>query len=71
MDLPLPASKILYNRHLKEIEDVLRVDAENKMNDAAARLLEITKAEAPSKLIRLEGGQEVAQIAVTVDGTWQ
>ena len=41
------------------------------MNDAAARLLKITQFEESSKVIRLEDGQEIAQIAVTVDGTWQ
>ena len=71
MDLPPPVSKTPYNRHGIEIENALKVQADDKMNDAAARLLKITKAEEPSKVIRLEGGQEVAQVAVTVDGTWQ
>ena len=71
MDLPPPVSKTPYNRHVMEIENALKVQADDKMNDAAARLSKVIKTEEPSKVIRLEGGQDVAQGAVTVDSTWQ
>eukprot|EP00794_Sanderia_malayensis_P019336 gene19336-21256_t len=71
MNLPPPVAKKPYNSHLKDIETSLVAQAEEKMNAAAARLVEITRTEEPSKLRRLENGKVVAQIAVTVDGTWQ
>ena len=40
------------------------------MNEVAARLVNIVKAEEPSKVIKRKDGKEVGQIAVTVDGTW-
>ena len=71
LNLPPPVMKASYNKHLKDIKAALVVQAENKMNEAAARLVNMVKAEEPSKVIKLEDGKEVGQIAVTVDGTWQ
>ena len=53
MDLPPPVTKTPYNRHIKDMEDALTVQAEDKVYDAAARLIKITKAEEPSKVIKL------------------
>ena len=71
MNLPPPVLSKPYNRHLKTIEEAAVHEAEEKMNDAAARLIEITRTEEPSKIVKLESGKEVAQVSVTVDGTWQ
>ena len=51
--------------HLKSIEEAAVHEAKNKMNEEAARLIEITRNE------ELESGKEVAKVAVTVDGTCQ
>ena len=43
MNLPPPVLKKPYNMHLKSIEEAAVHEAEKKMNEAAARLIEITR----------------------------
>ena len=68
LNLPPPLLRKPYNRHLKGIEEAAVHEAEEKMKDAAARLIEITRTE---ESLKLGCGKEVAQVAVTVDGIWQ
>eukprot|EP00795_Rhopilema_esculentum_P005774 gene5774-11058_t len=51
LNLPPPVMKASYNKHLKDIEAALVVQAENKMNETAARLVNIVKAEEPSQVL--------------------
>lgn len=67
MNLPPPVTQKAYNQHLEEIEKVSKKHAENLMQDAADRLREKVCKERPDDI----GSNGVAEVAVTVDGTWQ
>ena len=71
MDLPPPVTKESHNNHLKDIEKELKLEAEVKMKEAADRILNILKVEEPERVIVTEDRQEIGEIPVTVDGTWQ
>ena len=71
LNLPPPVLRKPYNRQLKGIEEAAVHEAEEKTNDAAYRLIEIRRTEESNKIVELGCGKEVAQVAVTVDGTWQ
>ena len=71
MNLPLPVHKEAYNNHLKQIEQEVILEAEVKMNQAASRLKDIIKAEDPDRVKTIVNGKEIAEVAVSVDGTWQ
>ena len=71
MDLPPPVTKESHDIHLKEIEQEMKLEAEEKMKDATDRILNILKVEEPERITVTDDGQEIGEIAVTVDGTWQ
>ncbi len=63
--------KKAYINHLKDAEKVFEDEAETKMKNAASRLVQIVSDEEPDKTSIGTDGQRVAEVAVTVDGTWQ
>ena len=71
MNLPPPLHKEAYNAHIKQIEKELSIEAEKKMNEAAIRLKDITKIKDSNKVKIAANGQEIAEVAGSVDGTWQ
>lgn len=71
MDLPPPVTKKAYNDHLINIEKQSISNAEKLMCDAAERLKHITEKEHPENIHILEDGHVVANVSVSVDGTWQ
>jgi len=71
MNLPPPILSKPYSAHLKEMHLCYLTEAHNKMKDAAKRLLIKTEHEEPHKVIENENGNRIAEVSVTVDGTWQ
>ena len=71
MDLPPPVTKKAYNQHLISIEKQSVTNAEKLMSDAAERLKQITAKEHPENIHPSSDGSIVADVAVSVDGTWQ
>ena len=71
MNLPSPILSKPYNNHLKEAEEVYCKEAECKMKDAAERLIEKTELEEPQSVSKDENGNRIAEVGVTVDGSWQ
>ena len=69
--LPPPVSKRAYNELLKKIKDATVKYTEEVMVDAANRLKEIIEREEPSKIHIDDSGNKIADVGVTVDGTWQ
>ncbi len=72
MNLSKPISRPGYNKSMKNIEHASSEVAEKIMNEAAERLIDITSREDGDK-IEWDGeqNQKIAEVAVTVDGTWQ
>jgi hypothetical protein len=66
MNLPPPVTKKAYNEHLIQIEKAAIGNAEQQMQDAARRVREKVAREQPDDIL-----DDVASVAVTVDGTWQ
>ena len=66
MNLPPPVTKKAYNEHLIQIENATIGNAEQQMQDAARRVKEKVDGEQPDDIV-----DDVASVAVTVDGTWQ
>lgn len=71
LNLPTPLSKAAYNKQLKHLGDVAMKTCEKIMNEAAARLIYVTEKEHPALTEIDKNGRKLAQVAVTVDGTWQ
>ena len=71
MDLPSPVTSKPYNAHLKKTEKAFTKEAGQKMYDAAKRLIEITKKEEPERVHIGPNNEDIAEVGVTVDGTWQ
>lgn len=71
LDLPPPVTKKAYNDHLISIEKQAKNNAEKLMCDAAKRLKDITEKEHPEDIHTLQNGHAVADVSVSVDGTWQ
>ena len=71
MGLSPPVSNKNYNQHVKKIEEAAIANAEDVMKEAADRLRNITVNESPQNLHTQEEGTVLADVAVTVDGTWQ
>ena len=72
MNLPKPASRQAYNKSMKKVEDASVNVAEKLMNDAAKRLFDITADEQSDQIEWNEERKDnIAKVAVTVDGTWQ
>ena len=70
MNLPPPVTKKVYNDHLIQIEKVAIKNAETLMEETAQRLIAKVAAE-KSIDIKQDNGERIANIAVTIDGTWQ
>jgi len=71
MDLPQPVTSNAYISIQKKLLEKADVQAEKIMNDAAHRLFEITRKHNPENISNSEEHGELANVAVTVDGTWQ
>ena len=70
MNFPPPVTKKSFNEHLIQIEKAAVKHAGSQMQEAAKRLLNVIKKEQPENIAN-EEGTETAEVAVTVDGTWQ
>ena len=70
MNLPPPMAKEAYQNHLIQIEKATKSNAEEVMKDAAKRLRDKVSIEHPND-IEMDGEELIANVAVTVDGTWQ
>ena len=66
MNFPPPA----YNDHQIQIKSTAEDNAENLMKDAAKRLVDKVAMERPDD-IEVDGTTVIANVSVTVDGTWQ
>ena len=71
MDLPPPVTSNAYNKQLKQVKNQSVRCAEELMCQAAERLHTIRSKEEPENIKELNDGVTVADVAVTVDGTWQ
>ena len=71
MDRSPPSTKKAYNDHLKRIEKMALSDTEEIMCKSAERLRDITARETPENIYTTEDGTVLADVAVSVDGTWQ
>ena len=71
LDLPKPIHHKPYDKIIRDLSGNAQRLAERKMMDAAAKLVQITKEEDPSNIEESSEGQIIANVAVTVDGTWQ
>ena len=70
MNLPPPVTKKAYNDHLIQIEKAVVTNTESLKQEAAKRLVQNVTAQRPSG-VKVIDDQPVANVAVTVDGTWQ
>jgi len=70
-DLPKPVGKGSFNKLCTSISSAATETASSSISNAADRLFKITEKENPSNIIVLPGGRKVANVAVSVDGTWQ
>ena len=71
MDLPPPVTKKAYNQHLINIEKQSMTNAEKLMCDAAERLKHTTSKEHPEDIHPSRDGSNIADVSVSVDGSWQ
>ena len=71
MDLPKPISRFAYQKSLVNVEKAAKNLAINCMKKAAERLIEPVKREEPYNIDELDHGTEIANVAITIDGTWQ
>ena len=70
MNLPPPVTKKAYNDHQIQIKTIVVDNAETLMKDAAKRLVDKVAMESPDD-IEDDGTTVVANVSVTIDGTWQ
>ena len=70
MNLPPPIIKAAYNEQQKQKLEVAENSTHNIMLEVCNHLRKIV-AEEPSKIELDEEGNEIASVAVTVDGAWQ
>ena len=70
MNLPPPVTKKAYNDHQIQIKTIAVDNAETLMKDAAKRLVDKVAMERPDD-IEDDGTTVVANVSVTIDGTWQ
>ena len=71
MDLPALINVTAYNRTLKNIYSVSVKLAEQQMKEAADRLKKLVLDEETENIELSPAGDTIAQVAVSVDGTWQ
>ena len=69
MNLQPPVAKEAYKKHIVQIEKATKSNAEAVMKDAAKRLREIMTKHLDD--IEMDGEDIIANVALTVDGTWQ
>ena len=69
MNLPPPVTKKAYNDHQIQIKTIAVDNAETLMKDAAKRLVDKVAMERPDD-IEDDGTTVVANVSVTIDGTW-
>ena len=70
MNLPPPMAKEAYQNHLIQIEKATKSNAKEVMKDEAKRLRDKVSIEHPND-IEMDDEELIANVAVTVDGTWQ
>ena len=70
MNLPPPVTKKAYNDHKIQIKTIAVDHAETLMKDAAKRLVDKVTMESPDD-IEDDGTTVVANVSVTIVGTWQ
>ena len=66
-----PITKKALNEQLNQVTSEAEDHALDIMLDACARLRQVVREREPSRIEIDENGQEIASVAVTVDGTWQ
>ncbi len=71
LDLPAPVSKNSYNLHMQRAEKSAINQADQNMKEAATRLHTLVEKEDPDNIFVDEDGTSIANVAVSVDGTWQ
>ena len=71
MNLPQPVTSKPYNYLSKKLEKSGTISAERIMKEAAERLCNRVMEEEPDNCEVAEDGRILANVAVTVDGTWQ
>ena len=69
MDLPKPMSRFAHKKSLVNVETAARNLATIYMKKAAEKLIELLKREEPYNINELDDGTEIANIAITIDGT--
>ena len=69
MNILLPVAKEAYKKHILQIEKATKSNAEAEMKDAAKGLRE--DFDRHPNDIEMDGGEMIANVSVTVDGTWQ
>ena len=71
MDLPKPMSRFAHQKSLVNLEKAAKNLATIYMKKAAEKVIELVKREEPYNINELDDGTEIANIAITIDGTWQ
>lgn len=71
LDLPKPIHHKPYDKIIRDLSKNAQNLAERKMKDAADRLVQIVKEEDPANIEKTADGHIIANVAVTIDGTWQ
>ena len=66
----MTVAKEAYQNHLIQIEKATKSNAEEVMKDAAKRLRDKVSTEHPNDT-EMDGEELIANVSVTVDGTWQ
>ena len=71
LDLPPPVLQPSYSKISNNLSMVSRTMAEVSMKEVAQRLVEIIMDRSPDDIQVEEDGRIIANVAVTIDGTWQ
>ena len=69
--LPPPLAKSSYQQQLKNICKHIVQATEGVLIEASEKLIEITEKEEPFQIQFDDSGRKIANVGVTVDGTWQ
>ena len=71
MDIPAPILNPLYYKILKTVGEKSKEVAENVMKGAAERIIQYNMEVDPESIDAEPDGNQIASIAVSLDGTWQ
>ena len=71
LDLPEPVTKKPYNNICKTLSKASLDNAAISMKNAADKLFTLIEQEDPEYIIEISDDCRVADVAVSVDGTWQ